>query len=261
MPIVLSSSWEAAAIASIGAKMPAAKARAWQQTAGRFLFKHRRCGHHVRHISELYEKMGSAVRTSIKISDPDEDVFSGYSGPLLEELYYNLDGFLEAMRSAHDSSLSWLSSANLLLEPPHSFHDFQKTHAKQSTNPNTCDKALRDVLVSFWSTTGKVTKEYRDCLSHYVSLSGPTWQHSANAVFKQGTWTFSIHLPDNPQARTYSALEFTGRVDALSLCQRLHEESEVFVRAVLTRCAEKWQTGPIDMSSTRMTVANVVVGN
>jgi hypothetical protein len=130
MPILLSQSWEAAVISSIGAKMPDVKARAWHQTSGRFLFKHRRCGHHLRHMAGLYKQMREAVSSSVKISQPQEPVSSGYAGPLLDEFYYHLDGFFEAMRATHDSSLSCLGSAGLLVDPPSSLHDFFKKREK-----------------------------------------------------------------------------------------------------------------------------------
>jgi hypothetical protein len=241
--------------------MSPAKARAWQHTAGRFLFKHRRSGHHLHQISLLYLRIIDAVRTSIKVTQPDEIVHSGYSGPLLDELYYNLDSFFEAMRSTHDASLSCLSSAGLLRDAPHSLHDFYKKHEKQSNSSTMNSSPIHEILVTFWKVTGSATKDYRDCLAHYVSLSGPTWQHSANAVWRQNSWTLSLYLPDNPQARSYNTLTFVARVDALTLCKKLHQETEQLARAILIQSAEHWQVGPIDTSTIQMTVSNVVIGD
>ncbi|UUZ68066.1 hypothetical protein LP416_27765 [Polaromonas sp. P2-4] len=260
MPIVLSQSWEATAISSVGAKMPPVKARAWEQTSGRFVFKHRRSGHHLRQIESLYARMLDAVRSSLRIAEPEEQDFSSYSGPLLEELYYNLDGFFEAMRSSHDASLSCLNSADLLRNAPNSLHDFFKKRERLLNGSRTNDVSMVELLVSFWEETGRVAKDHRDCLSHYVSLSGPTWQHSANTVWKQGTWTLSVRLPDNPEAYKYSALSFASRLDALDVCKKFHEETEQLVRAILTRSMEHWHVGHIDTSAFAMTIANVAIG-
>ena len=259
--MILSQSWESAAISSVGAKMLPDKARAWQQTAGRFLFKHRRSGHHLRQIENLYVEMRNTVHASLKISPSDEQVSSSYSGPLLDELYYNLDGFFEAMRSSHDASLSCLSSAGLLLNAPNSLHDFFKKRERRSASSLDGNDRLIGLLVSFWETTGSVAKDYRDCLSHYVSLSGPTWQHSANAIWRQGVWKLSVQLPDNPQARKYSALTFARRLDALPLCRRLHAETEQLVRAILTQSVQRWQAEPVDANTYVMTATNVAIGD
>ena len=238
--------------------MPAAKTRGWRQTAGRFVFKHRRSAYHLRHIAALYQRMHEAVRASVHISQAEEPTNSGYSGPLLDELYYNLDGFFEAMRAAHDSSPSCLCSAGLLSHSPSSLHDFSKKQEKLFGHP--VRSASAELLLEFWRATGAAAKDYRDCLSHYVSLSGPTWQHGANARWANGEWTLSVHLPDNPQARTYEALSFSSRLDALVLCSRLQRETDALVVALLHQAAEHWQVDPTACGAATFTISNVVLG-
>lgn len=260
MPIVLSESWEGAVISSVGSKMSAAKARGWQQTAGRLIFKHRRSEYHLRYMADLYQQMHEAVRSSISTSQPQESVSSGYAGPLLEELYFNLDGFFEAVRATHDSALSCLGSTGLLLHPPISLHDFFKKQETLSEAPASGDSLVRDLLIEFWRVTGSVAKDYRDCLSHYVALSGPTWQHGANARLTHGEWTLTVHFPDNPKARTYGALTFDLRLDALTLCTRIHRETDALIRTLLGQAAERWEVGPVKSGVAQMTLNNVVIG-
>ena len=260
MPVVLSQSWEGALISAVGAKMSAVKARGWQQTAGRLVFKHRRAHHHLHYFAGLYRQMLEAVRSSIPTRQSQEPVSSGYAGPLLEELYFNLDGFFEAVRATHDASLSCLGSAGLLLHPPSSLHDFFKKRDAKSNDSGTVAPIVKGMLLDFWRTTGSVAKDYRDCLSHYVSLSGPTWQHGANARWAHGQWTMTIELPDNPTARTYGALTFNSRLDAFILCQRIHRETDALIRAVLGKIAEQWQLDSISSRPSEMTVTNVLIG-
>lgn len=260
MPIVLSQSWEAQAILSVGAQMSATKARAWQQTAGCFVFKHKRCGYHLREIERMYARMHDVVKASIAISQAQESVFSSYAGPLLEDLYFNLDGFFEAMRSAHDASLSCLGSANLLKNPPNSLNAFRKNQERQSSHTEAARSAVRELLLDFWQSTAQSVKDYRDCLAHYISLSGPTWQHAANAKWNQGSWNLTVLLPDNPEARTYDALSFESRLDALAVCRRLHQETDAFVISVLNQTAKHWNVDPATTNTIQITAANVRIG-
>ncbi len=262
MPIILSQSWEATAIAAVGNKMPAEKAFGWQQMAGRYVFKHRRCEHHLCQMDELHEKMHLAVRASVRVLNSREDVFSSYAGPLLDEFYYNLDGFFEAMRASHDASLSCLSSANLLLNPPNSLHRFYTKSTGKSEAISTDGEALlRNRLVTFWDSTGKIVKDYRDCLNHYLSLSGPTWQHSANAAFHENVWTLSIHLPDNPETYRYNLFKFALQIDARSFCRKLYEDSDRLLHEILLQCADKWDVRSFEGVPTQMTASSVLIGN
>jgi hypothetical protein len=205
-----------------------------------------------------YDRMIGQLRVPTTLPENSESVFSSYAGPELEELYYDLDSFFEAIRATHDASLSCLGSAGLLKNPPNSLHAFQK---KEFGKVPDRDSEINGFLIDFWGATGSIAKDYRDCLTHFVSFSGPTWQHAANAVWNCGKWNLSVVLPDNPKANSYSKLRFDGCIDALSLCSRINHETNSFLNETLTRCAKKWNAKIQQESSSSMTLTNVRIGS
>ncbi len=261
MTIVLTTDWDSEAVLAIAKKMPTDKARKWETHAGRMFFKHRRASYHLRSINKSYQEMIAAMQPVTDIKHAEEIVNSSYSGPLSEVMLFHLDGFFEAERSSHDCVLTCLRTANVLTEAPSSMRKFYEQSMHKPALYPTDPPDVKATLKSFWEVTGKRTKAYRDCFNHYVSLSGPTWQHAVNMQWANGLWKPLFLLPDNPESRSYDAFKFDNRLDALDVSTHIHGMTTALLKSVIAACLSKWQAAVHDKSTAQLTVRNVRIGD
>lgn len=262
MPIILSSDWDSQAVLAIAKAMPTGKAEKWEIQAGKVFFKHRRAAYHVQCIERCYREMINAMRLHASDKPLEDGTTSSYAGPLVEELLFNLDGFFEAERSAHDFVLSCMTTAEVLKkDAPSSLHAFYNgVRRKPGAYP--CDPAeVCEGLAAFWEVTGKLTKEYRDCLSHSASLSGPTWQHAADMKWRDGAWRLQFHLPDKPTRNSYQLFTFGRKLDALKVCTEIKEQSDAFLKSLMVTCAAKWKATLDATGPHQITLRHVMIGD
>lgn len=261
MPITLTSDWDSQMVLSIAKNMPSDKAKKWETQAGHMFFKHRRATYHRACIEKCYTKMIEEMQGCFKEKQIEEGVHSSYAGPLAEVLLFHLDGFFEAERSGHDFVMNCLSTAGLLKKPPSSFNTFYKNKTK---NPNAYlsdPPDLSPVLMEFWQDIGLRTRDYRDCLTHYLSLGGPTWQHAVNMKWSKELWTATFHLPDNPEANSYSSLTFDSNLDALGVCTHLNQETNSFLKKLMDACGKKWGANTYAGQDAQITLHNIHFGD
>lgn len=260
MPIILTSDWDSQSVLAIARSMPTDKAEKWEIQAGKMFFKHRRAAYHVQCIERCYREMLDAMRLLSSDRPLEEGASSSYAGPLSEVLLFNVDGFFEAERAAHDFVLSCMATGDLLKDAPSSLHDFYRgVRSRPGVYP--CDPPeLRDALAAFWEATGRLTKEYRDCLSHSASLSGPTWQHAVDMKWRGGAWRIQFHLPDNPNSRSYRMFTFDRKLDALTVCAEIKEQSDAFLKSLMAACVMKWKAA-LDAVPQQFTLRHVMIGD
>jgi hypothetical protein len=255
MPIIIGSAWDADIVQSIARMMPTDKARKWEVQAGHLFFKHRRAAYHRSCIEQCYARMIGEMPKHFKETPIEEGTNSSYAGPLLEIMLFHMDSFFEAERSGYDFVLNCLRTAELFKDStPKSFRKF---YDKETKSPNTypCDYPhLRSELISFWENTGLRLTEYRDCLTHFLTLSGATWQHAVNMRWLNGSWKAAFELPDNPKETSLSSLTFDLRLDARDVCSQLNRETDNFLRRLMAICAERWNVTPGENQNRQMTV-------
>jgi hypothetical protein len=223
-------------------------------------FKHRRSRYHRMSVESCYRAMLADMPNHIPERDLAEGLHSSYSGQASELLVIHLDAYFEAERSCHDFILACLRSANLLPSGPSSFHEFynaeQKSPGKFSANASD----LRGQLLSFWKATGQPIKDYRDCLNHFLSLSGSTWQNAVNMKWQRGAWHATLLMPDNPAEKSARRFSYEGNIDAGALCARLNLETEQFLRQLMHQCLRKWDAR-ITPGEYRTSLRNIRIGN
>ncbi len=224
-------------------------------------FKHRRAIYHVRCIKTSYKRMIAETTRSIPTQNMEEGLNSGYSGPLVEILFFQVDGFFEAERSAHNFILSTLTTAGLLKSAPSSLHDFYNKAKKEPgsylIHPH---DEIEDQLTAFWEKHGERTKDYRDCFSHFAALSGATWQHNVNMIWANGSWNADFELPDNPATKSYKSFTYDLRLDALQVCTEISKETTKLLDVLMNICLVKWNA-KLDKNQVRSEVRNVRISD
>lgn len=261
MSILLTSDWSSNAISEISKSMPEQKARKWELQAGHMFFKHKRAAFHLESINDCYLKMTKSMYATFNCQIIEKNTHSSYSGPLIEILLFHLDGFFEAQRAASDFILNCLATAEIFKSIPSSFEAFYKNKSKNPKCYPCYSPALSIELLDFWTKTGSITKAYRDCFTHFFSFSGPTWQHAMNMKCINGEWKATFYLPDNPQGKSYAALKFDSNLDALTLCKKLHNESDNLVKKLMDTCLSKWNVNNNNNKDFTLTLKNIKLGD
>lgn len=242
------------AIVAVGQTLPAEKARKWETQSGKLFFKHFRAGFHLEAIRACYRAIVIDQEAKFRDIPKQESFYSSYMGPRGEPLFFHLDAFFEAAKTSHDFTLACLGSVGILVSPPNSLHDYNKKPVDDV--PSDADRVLR----AGWADCGGRTKNYRDCFSHHVALSGHIWQTAINMRWHEGQWRTYLYLPDNPTAQSYDAFTYDSRIDALSLCAELFEQTARFLEAVLSVIVAKQGVDPDGITDVPFTLRNVVIG-
>lgn len=261
MPIILTSDWDSHTVSSIAKQMPIGQARKWEIQAGHMFFKHRRATYHHACIEKCYSKMIGAMQAQFTGQNIEGGTHSPYAGPLLEVMLFHLDGFFEAERSGYDFFLPCLCTAGFFQTVPSSFNEFYKNKTKKPYAYPSEPPDLGSELINFWANTGLRTRDYRDCLTHTLSLSGPTWQHAMNMKRSKGAWTANFHLPDNPEVKSYPLLTFNSNLDALNVCTQLNQETDNFLKKLMDACCKKWKADTNVIHDSHFTLHNIQFGD
>lgn len=240
MIIVPDQTWDVLAVEAIAAKMEESKRHSWRLQSGKVFFKHRRALYHLEAAQEAVRKMVGAMQP-VRLGDGGSVVNSSYSGPLSELLFFHLDGFLEATRAAYDALMSLLISAKVVRhDSPSSINAFVDVIRNAPNRAKTDPPEITDLLLKFWGDTGEQAKDYRDCFTHHVTLSGPTWMVAVMMIGRATGWTPYVPWPDNPDARSYAKFTFDKRLDAVAYCNEVHRQSDAFLRKLVSQCLVKW---------------------
>jgi len=241
MWIISDPTWESTAIEAIALKIEDSKRHNWRLQSGKVFFKHRRAKYHLDESKNIVRKMVLAMQP-MKLSIHNCPTNSTYSGPLSEQLFFHLDSFLEATRSSYDAVLSFLVSAEVVRgDSPLSINGFVNRIRTIPNRAKTDPADVAELIERFWSDTGELAKDYRDCFTHHVTLSGPTW---VTAVMMKGSnlgWEPHLPWPDNPDAKKHSNFTFDKNLDAITYCNEVHQSSDIFLRKLVDRCLAKWQ--------------------
>ncbi|HWV47158.1 hypothetical protein [Massilia rhizosphaerae] len=251
--------WDSVAVEAIAEKLDKRKRHSWRLQSGKIFFKHRRAEYHLKAARQTVREMVDAMQPAPVTASVEDPVNSSYFGPLTEPLFFHLDGFLEATRSAHDAVMDFLISAEVVPhDSPHSINAFVKrinnTPDRSRTNP----VVVAGLLANFWEETGTRAKNYRDCFTHHVTLADPTWSHSVGMVSLGGAWLPHVPWPDNPVADSDAKFNFEGRLDAIAYCADTHEKSDKFLRHLTKQCLVKWDVGAV--LENEFVLANVRIG-
>ncbi|MDD8027297.1 MAG: hypothetical protein PHI34_12365 [Acidobacteriota bacterium] len=256
MPIIIKSDWDSQAVLAVSKRMPAEKMRKWETQAGKMFYKHRRATYHRYYIEKCYSFFINEMPTALGGPLPTEGANSSYVGPLAEVALFHLDGFFEAEKSAHDFVLSCLRTADVLnASAPDSLHEYSKHPGNYHCDPVEAER----LLMSFWNKFGQPTKNYRDCFNHFVSLSGPTWQHEVNMRWRNGSWKAALYLPDNPEIKSYSKFTFGKYLDALEICANINDNTKDFLRLLMKICSTKWNASIENSEHFQFTIRSIKI--
>lgn len=246
--------WDGTAVEAIADQMEESRRHAWRLQSGKVFFKHRRALYHLEAAQEIVQKMVGEMQP-VSLMAGEGVVNSGYSGPLTEPLFFHLDGFLEATRAAYDALMSFLISAKVVRhDSPASINDYASLLASGSHRAKTDPPELAALLLMFWKETGQRAKEYRDCFTHHVTLSGPTWATSVAMTGTPAGWTPCVPWPDNPDARSYTKFTFDNHLDALAYCQTVSQKTDTFLRDLVAQCLVKWKVEALELNLTFTTM-------
>lgn len=246
------------AILAIGERMGNPKRQYWEAEAGKVIFKHFRAAYHLNSLMQCYSSISAAKLD--EIGRPNGCCFSSYLGPFGQLLFFHIDAFFEAEKSAHDFLLACLGSAGVLISPPNSLHDFYKKTNK-GVNFSADPLEIVGILTSGWTTVGNLTKAYRDCFAHFISLCGLTWQTAINVKWINGTWKVNLYLPDNPESRSYERLKFNKNIDAYECCMNIFKNTERVLESAIKICLKKWKTSAEAISVDSFMLRGVKIGD
>lgn len=240
MMIIPDPTWDGTAVVAIAARMDDKKQRKWMYGSGRVFFKHRRAQFHLKEMQLAVEQMVESMQP-VRLELAEQHVHSSYSGPLSETLHFHIDGFFEATRASHDALIALLVSADVVKhDAKPSIHAFVGQIRKGSDRATTSPPEVGELVERFWTTTGETARDYRDCLTHYISFSGPNWQSAVMMLGRAKGWTPWVPLPDNPKSRSNVEFIFDKRLDALRYCESVYEDFDSLLKEVASHCQAKW---------------------
>lgn len=165
------------------------------------------------HCTNLANTYGDVARYIYGISQtPHSSVGDQIRCIWRYDLYFEFDSLLSKARRSLDrlGTIAWMH-----YPPP-----------KGRALPNSFKDQLRDLrtsmpsevfqkLDSFWQSSGRKLKDYRDCAHHFTPLD----VLGCSATVKRGTHSaFTVHapIPDNPSARSRKAFVYKQELDALT---------------------------------------------
>ncbi len=168
------------------------------------------------HYERLAELCASICRRFASFPEPGPpmDCASFSHEP---EPYYEFDAAITAARRAYDASryLLWKCYGGDGSVP--------SSFARTLVACTRLTGDLRSRLEESWSKFGQQLTDYRDCIQHYVPVDfglADAWMEKVAGTF----WSVRIRIPDNPQARSKEAFEYTQGRDALSYCRGMAAE-------------------------------------
>lgn len=248
---MLDEAWYRRAILAVKEKLPPSRARNWETQSGKVLFKYLRARYHLEEVRSSYHEIIQEQRTMFAASPQPGPFSSVYTGVQAERLFIHLDCFFEAIRSCQDFTLDCLGSAEVMRNPPRSLHNYCK-------KPLSVDALnIERVLHRVWVDHGDNMRDYRDCFSHFVPLSGGVWQRAINTYWDGKEWKVALFLPDNPEAKKDTAFSYDKEIEALIHCESMFEASEDLLKAVIESCLAKYGIERVPDSGYSMTLRGV----
>jgi hypothetical protein len=254
-PELIDRAWFESAVSAISVKLPAESARKWETQSGKVCFKYWRAAFHKHMMEVLYQQMMRATDVMRLTASDDQIIYSGYTGPLAEPFFFNLDGFFESLKAAQDFVLPCLASAHVLRSPPNSLHRFCKNRTTLASTH------LDRSLLAAWDDVGRRTKHLRDCFSHHASLSGHIWQNAINMKWDTTRWHASVTLPDNPEANSYDQFTYHKRIEALEHCTMLLEGTGRLLQVVFAAALAHHGASVTDVTNQTFTIRGVRIGD
>ncbi|MBW2045590.1 MAG: hypothetical protein JRI96_12020 [Deltaproteobacteria bacterium] len=97
---------------------------------------------------------------------------------------------------------------------------------------------LRQKINNFQKQFGIKIKDYRDCIQHYIPLTGGFSNANIN-VEDRGVLKVYFFIPDNPEARSYKDFKFALKIDALNFGWVLTNELLHLILAIVNSCYKK----------------------
>ncbi len=142
--------------------------------------------------------------------------------PLVSGLIVELSGALAAIRVMQNDTWCLIASMCGARDTPSSIRDACAIFLRDSKHGNKRPKWLdafnaetRNLIVSYWDTSGFQLANYRDVDQHHDVLA-------RGAIFfpeREGQSRLSIQLPDNPEVKARSRFTYTKVVDALEVAK------------------------------------------
>lgn len=168
--------------------------------------------HHCRHLAEVYSAI---CRHYASFPFPQENEKAIFGNQ--EEPFYELEALVtQARRSYKMLQVVVWHAYGLPHGRPNSFERVLALCEDIPTN-------LEARLSQSWRQYGSKLKDYRDCIHHYVPLT----RHMAYAWMTKlegETFSTSILIPDNPEARSQKLFRYDSQLDALTYGWELANE-------------------------------------
>lgn len=186
--------------------------------------------YHCAQLAKLYARLaggyGSKVQTHDLRSqyDSKHDCYWSAERP---EPYFEFESLVTAVRRTYEYArfIIWRAFSGRSESTPRSF---VKTLASCKKLP----QDLRFRLESSWEQYGKKVAEYRDCIQHYVCISGVIPLLRMNQL-DDGIWACTAQIPDNPEARSHRSFKYDANIDALKYGWQVTEEILIVTRTIL----------------------------
>lgn len=142
-------------------------------------------------------------------------------------LIFEFESLVTAVRRTYEYAryIIWGEFSGSSNNTPRSFEQTLKS----------CKKLPQDLqfrLASSWEQYGKKVTEYRDCIQHYVCISGGFPRIRMDRL-EGDVWACSALIPDNPEARSHRSFKYDTNIDALQYGWQVTEEILQVTRTIL----------------------------
>lgn len=143
------------------------------------------------------------------------------------EPYFEFESLVTAVRRTYEFAryIIWRAFSGSRDNTPRSFLDTLESCKKLPPD-------LRSRLASSWEQCGKKVAAYRDCVQHYVCISGGFPRIRLDRL-EGGIWACSALIPDNPEARSHRSFRYDTNIDALQYGWQVTEEILQVTRTIL----------------------------
>ena len=180
--------------------------------------------HHCQRLAEAYADISRRFASSLaKMSNSDDMVYFGHE----PEPFYEFDALITAAMRSYDTMrfILWTAFGDKGSRPV----SFQEVFEKVKNN---LSPTLVQHLDRTWLQFGEKLKDYRDCIQHYVPLSGEI-PSACMKRLDRGVWSTSYWLPENPKAKSAKEFRFRSQLDALTYGWELANEIMDTTKAIV----------------------------
>jgi hypothetical protein len=168
--------------------------------------------HHCKSLADIYAEICRTFWLP-RPDNPDVILFGNQT-----KAYYEFEALVTAAIRSYNSTryIIWEAFGPGTGSVPSSF---TKTLPLCRNIPPVLEKRLQ----LSWHQFGDRVRAYRDCIQHYVPISGIDF-NARMVQLERGIWSTSVLIPDNPQARSVEKFRYHSKLDALTYGWQLTNE-------------------------------------